>query len=209
MEQEPQQNEQAESAFPLVCELCKEKNLTETVYHATCPKCEQVFCLHFASPVDPAFCRECCIDVAMTEQIIHKKTEHYNEETDRVYTRTSKARQIQFSGLDWLFFNRRISSLSDTELLLAIEYHQTIYHGMMYERERRKVEYFHRNAGKKVVIKTSDGATVSNTETVVKKSRTIKPETRTKMETNLKALLDQLLKQGKSPQEILAMLGAK
>lgn len=205
---QPLPNDQTEvDSFPLVCEVCKEKNLSTSIDTISCLRCNKITCFHMISPVDPAYCNECVIDVQMTEQTIYKKTEHYNEETDKTYVKSSKARQIQFTGLDWLFFNRRINTLSDTELLLAIEYHQAIYHSMMYEREKRRVDYFHRNAGKKVIIKTTSAETT--TETTIKKSRTIKPDSTTKAQANLKALLEMLIKQGKTPAEIMQMMGVK
>lgn len=146
----------------------------------------------------------------MTDQTITKKTEHYNEETDKTYTKTSKARQIQFSGLDWLFYQRRINDLNDTELLLAIEYHRSIYNSMMYERDKRRADYAHRNAGKKIIFPTSSSANVTEvTTTKVKKTRTVKASKPDQTMANVAALLEVLVKQGKSKEEILALLGKK
>lgn len=166
--------------------------------------------MHFASSVDPANCANCCSQVTMTDQTIYKKTEHYNEETDKTYSTTSKARQIQFSGLDWLFYQRRITDLNDTELLLAIEYHRAIYNSMMYERDKRRAEYAHRNTGKKITFpNTSSGNVTEVTTTKIKKTKTVKATKPDVAMANISSMLELLIKQGKSKDEILALLGKK
>lgn len=197
-----------ETLFQKVCNVCKEENLIKQTYLATCGKCGEVYCVHFASTVDPSFCTGCCSDIVMTDQTIYKKTEHYNEETDKVYTKSSRARQIQFSGLDWLFYQRQIDRLTDTELALAIEYHRAIYNSMMFERDQRRAEYAHRNANK-IIIPTSKSSVTEVTTTKVKKTRTVKASSPTQAAANVAALLEVLVKQGKSKEEILAMLGVK
>lgn len=192
--------------FPTVCEECKEKNLTEKVYLEECPECNGTYCHHFASGVDPAICINCCSKVEMTEQIVTKTVEHYHEETDTVTTKKSTARQIKFDGFHWLFFQRRIEQMDDKELLLSIEYHRAIYNAMMLERDKRRVEYFHRNAGKKFVVPVSGVSSTETTTTKVRKTRVIKPEVAA---AGLKMLLEQLLKQGKTQEEIMKLLGAK
>lgn len=205
---QPKEQPETKTLYPSVCDVCMEKNLAEKIDIITCIRCGELTCLHLCSTVDPAYCHECMRDVQMTDQTITKTSEHYNEEEDKVYVKKQSARQIKFTGLDWLFCQRRISTMSDTELALAIEYHQAIYQMMMYEREKRRVEYFHRNAGKQIKISTSTG-TVSSTETVVKKTKTIKPETKDKAQANVKALIEFLMKSGKTPEQIMKMMGTK
>jgi hypothetical protein len=50
--------------------------------------------------------------------------------------------------MHWLFNQRAIATMSDVELDHAIEYHMSIYHGMIYEREARRVSNARRNKGK-------------------------------------------------------------
>lgn len=206
----PGQNPQEEkdNLFPLVCDICKEKNLTTNLHFVTCLRCSQIYCVHFASSIDPSNCTQCCSDVTMTDQTIVKKTEHYNEDTDKVYTKTSKARQIQFSGLDWLFYQRRIRDLNDTELALALEYHRGIYNAMIFERDQRRAEYAHRNAGKKLSFPNTASA-VTKTTTTTKKTKTIKATATSSPMANIAALLQELIKQGKTKEEIMSILGGR
>lgn len=196
--------------FPKVCLSCKETNLTEDIQEhlMTCPGCGQVYCVHFASSVDPSCCKDCCHDVEMTVTTEVVKREHYNEETDTSTVRTHKYRSVKFTGLDWLFFNRKINTLTDLELSLAIEYHQGLASSMLYERDKRKAEYFHRNAGKHITIKTSDGNIISTTKTTttVKKTQTTKSKVKTEAEIQLAAQLDKMLSGGLSIDQILGML---
>ena len=213
MKKELMPNETEESTlieFPKICMPCKETNLTQDIQEhlLTCPGCGQVYCVHFASSVDPAMCKDCCHDVEMTVTTEVVKREHYNEELDTNYVRTHKYRSVKFTGLDWLFFNRKINTLTDTELSLAIEYHQAMASSMLYERDKRKAEYFHRNAGKHVIIKTSTGDVISHTKTTttVKRSQTTRSHVKTEAEINLAAQLDKMLKGGLTIEQIMGML---
>jgi hypothetical protein len=196
--------------YPKICDVCKEQNLTCSIMEhvLTCPGCSSAYCIHFASSVDPAICKDCCHDVVMTETVESVKRETYNKETDSVTVRSHKYRSIKFSGLDWLFFTRKINTLSDLELDIAIEYHFTIYNSMMYEREKRRIEYYHRNAGKHVPIRTSSAEVVSSV-TSVKSSKTTKPRNTTSKEVNAASLVAELLQKGATPAQILAALGRK
>lgn len=196
------------TSFPSICDVCKEKNLTTSIYLASCRTCSTDYCTHFASSVDPQYCSNCCHDVQMTEQTITKTQETYSEEKDKVFSKTFKARQIKFSGLDWLFFARKQKDMTDTELLLAIEYHQSMYHSLMYEREKRRVEHFHRNAGRKIVFPSTSTQEITTT-TTIKKSRKISTEKQTKTQANVAAVLTELLKQGMSPADIMKAMGFK
>ena len=192
--------------YPYVCGDCMELNLTEQVHLGCCRQCREEYCVHNASTVDPSKCSNCLSKVTMTEQVVVKKSEHYDEEKDRTYFRTQKARQISFSGEDWLFYNRKISTLTDDELLLAVEFHHTIYGAMLRERDKRRSECFHRNAGRQFKINTSTVPVsgISSTETTVKKTRVIKPK-----ENSMKDILQQLLNAGYTQDQIVGMLGMK
>jgi len=194
--------------FPKVCFLCKEANLCNQIPINQCGRCGSTYCTHFASGVDPQYCKDCCKDVEMTTQNVSVTREKYNPETDQLTTKIHKYKSIKFSGLDWLFYQRKITEMSDQELSLAIEYHQTLYMGMINERDKRRVEYFHRNAGKKFVIRDANGNDLNtiSTETTVKKTRTVKPREKSGSEVNLIAGLQSLMKGGMSPDQILAAL---
>lgn len=195
--------------FPTICIKCKEQNLIQKAHIVLCSRCNTYFCIHFASSIDPSFCADCCHAVEMMEQTVYKKSEHYNEDKDKVYTKTSKARQIQFSGLDWLFFQRRIEQITDLELELAIEYHRGLYNFMMFERDKRRAEHAHRNAGKKLIIPTSNQNVVTSTTTKVKKTRTIKSLSPEAKVAALKTIIENLMKQGKTQAEIMSLLSGQ
>lgn len=201
--------EDTSTLFSSVCGVCKHKNLTENAHLLHCEKCKELYCIHFTSVIDPRFCVGCLSKVEMTEQTIYKKSEHYNEDTDKLYTRTQKARQISFSGLDWLFYNRKISTLSDEELLLAIEYHRAIYNAMLYEREKRRIEHFHRNKDRQIKIPISSGTVTSGATTTVKKTKIVRPKQDKPADVQLRAILEQMLKAGVKPETLVKMLSPK
>jgi hypothetical protein len=200
-----------EEKFPKICVICKEKNLIEEIHFLSCTTCNDIYCVHFASGVDPINCAKCLNDVQMTEETRTEKREHYNEDLDRVISRTSRYRNVQFTGLDWLFFNRKIHTLTDTELSLAIEYHQAIYQSMIYEREKRKIEHFHRNAGKTYTVRVSTGDTKTFTKetTTVRKTRTVKTGSPETQQIQLKSMLEAMLKSGLSPTDIAKLVAKK
>lgn len=198
--------------FPKVCSVCKEQNLIKNIdQHLLTCGCGSMYCVHYASSVDPASCKDCCKDVIMTEETVRVTKEHYSEETDKVYTRVHKYRSVKFGGLDWLFFQKAIANQTDLELSMSIEYHQALYQSMLYEREKRKIDHFHRNAGKSVIIKTSTGDSISTTkiETTVKKTRTTKSTARTATEIDLGAQLQALLSKGMTAEKIMELLKSK
>ena len=118
-----------------ICMVCREKNLTDQVVFNNCLKCNEVYCLHFASTIDPAYCTNCLHDVQITEEVITKTETHYNEQTDTLITRTRKAKRVTLGGMHWLFQARKISMMTDLELGLAIEYHGDIQRAMILERD--------------------------------------------------------------------------
>lgn len=207
--------EETETAEPLlpsmegeigtkVCVVCKEENLQEEIHLLTCLRCAELFCLHFASSVDPTYCSDCNHKVELTDQTFVRTDTILSEDGKRSYIKTSKSRQLIFSGLDWLFFQRKIFTLSDIELSLAIEYHHTIYQSMLAERERRKIEYFHRNAGKQIKLHISTGDTISsNSKSVtVKQTKVTKVVKQATSDVQLKVMLQALLDSGLTPEQI-------
>lgn len=193
-----------------LCEVCIEDNLISKVGIIRCERCHESFCIHFASSIDPQSCCFCLHDVSVTVDTIHKTTEHYNEETDTVTTKTRKAKSIKLGGMHWLFVQRKIRDLSDAELEVAIEYHHAIHDGMILERDQRRIEHFHRNAGKKFVPPTSVTSGTETTETVItKKTRTTKIKTPNAPEINATAVLQSLLKSGMSLEQIAKMIAGK
>jgi len=192
----------------LVCDVCLELNLTEAVHIQKCVICEESYCTHHASIVDPTHCSECLHDVQVTFSDVIKTETHINQSTNQPYTRTRKARQIKLGGMHWLFAQRKIGEMNDIELAAAIEYHRAYYDTLIFEREKRRIDNFHRNAKKQYKINNSSAIITSTT--TVKKSKTIsvgKPKTQ---EVNLSAALQLLLKQGLTMDQIAKMVaGAK
>jgi hypothetical protein len=189
-----------------VCDTCLELNLT-TKSCIKCARCEQAFCLHFASTVDAQYCVNCLSDISLTKQVITKTYEHKNQETGQTTFYRRRARDIKISGLDWLFSQRKIAELADVELDLAIEYHRNILMLMIAEQEQRRNAKMHRYAGVKVLIATpSTTSVLDTTQTTVKKTRTV---SKTKAQEQLAALLQSMLAGGQTPEMIAAMLKAK
>ena len=188
-----------------VCDICLVENLTEPITHASCARCFITYCSHFASAIDPQFCMHCMKELEITEELLIRKSTHINEDTNQVYTRTQRARHIVFGGTDWLFMQRKINTISDAELAMAIEYHQAIYNGMIYERERRRIEHFHRNAGKSYRVTTNGTESTDGTEVIVKKTRKTKVLTPEAADVKLRATLEAMLHSGKTPEQIMQM----
>jgi hypothetical protein len=134
-----------------ICTQCLEDNLIKAGVIETfvrCQKCSEEFCIHGVSKLDPQYCIHCCNDFKIVDVIETEQRPIYNKDGGLIAVRQFKVRHITLSGLHWLFFNRAITNLSDLELEHAIEYHMSIYHGMIYERETRRVQKSHRNKGK-------------------------------------------------------------
>jgi hypothetical protein len=194
----------------LVCDDCFEKNLTEDVHIQKCVVCSEIYCLHHASRVDPVQCAECLYDVSVTTEVISKTIISENKITGETKTTHSRnARQIKIGGLHWLFVQRKIPTLADEELELAIEYHSAIFHSLVYEREKRRAEHFHRNAGKKISIPSLAGTEVT-TSTVIKKSRTTKVLKQEAAVVNFASAVEMLMKAGLTMEQIKnAAMGKK
>ena len=191
------------------CRVCAESNLVMEVRIARCAKCFLLYCTHFASNIDPQYCTECLSDITLQKETIVKTYYHesYDEENDTVvkteYRR--KAKLVRLDGLDWLFAQRKILSMSDEALELAIEYHREILSGMVAEREDRKTKFLHRYAGVRIASSAAAGGQVNvdtstSSQTEVKKTKTISS---TKAAANANAVLQSMMAGGMSPADIL------
>jgi hypothetical protein len=188
-----------------ICTVCKEQLLIKEVYFGTCLRCKMLYCIHYGSSVDPAYCNTCCQEVELTDQTITRIDIHKSEDGTKTYETKSRARQLIFTGADWLFYQRKISTLTDTELALAIEYHYALHGSMVMERDRRKIEYFHRNAGKQIRISTGEAIIQDSTSTTISSKRTTRTVKAKKSDIELKAILEQMLKSGMTPEAIAKM----
>lgn len=218
-----------------VCTHCLEDNLIRAGVIDTfviCQKCSEEFCLHGASKLDPQYCIHCCNDFKVVDVIEAEQRPIINAKGEITAVRQFKVRHITLSGLHWLFFNRAIATLSDVELEHAIEYHMSIYHGMIYEREARRVKKSQRNRGKHAInevnpldgsisqpfVTTQDGvkfATVNSNGGKPKKvrTRTVKVSQSSTGSSNSKApsqdkineLVRTLMAAGFSPDQIAAI----
>lgn len=216
-----------------VCTQCLEDNLVRAGVIETFVKCQQCgeeFCIHGVSKLDPQYCVHCCNDFKIVDVVESQQRPIFNKNGQQIAVRQFKVRHITLSGLHWLFFNRAITSLSDIELEHAIEYHMSIYHGMIYEREARRVAKAHRNKGKVAGNEnrnltqnpfeaTQDGVTFSVDNSGTSSNRTKKVRTRTVKVSQsstkpaqspeaLQALIATLMKAGFTQEQILA-IGAK
>lgn len=185
-----------------VCNTCLQSNLIEEIKIAHCSKCQAIYCIHFASSIDPSQCTECCSDVSVTKEVVTKTYEHYNEETDVVTKYNRRARSIKIDGMDWLFAQRKIVTLTDDELELAIEYHRGILNGMLKEREERRIKHAHRFAGVQIPKSALTGV-VSDSHIEVKRSRTISSS---KQEATAASLMKAMLAGGMKAEDLLKML---
>jgi hypothetical protein len=185
------------------CRACLEANLVQDVRIARCVKCELLFCTHFASTIDPQYCTECLSDITLTKEVVTKTYTYYNEETDIVTEYKRRARYIKLDGLDWLFAQRKIVALTDNELELAVEYHREILHGMLREREERRIKQLHRyaNTPKDAATQSLDSATV--TAQTVKRTKTIQSS---KAAATASATMQAMLAGGMTAAQLLAML---
>ena len=177
-----------------VCKHCLESNLIEEMKIARCSKCNAIYCIHFASSIDPSQCTECLADVSVTKEVVTKTYQHYNEETDVVTEYKRRARSIKIDGMDWLFAQRKIATQTDDELELSIEYHRGILNGMLKEREERRIKHAHRFAGVSIPRRVLTG---------VKRTRTISSS---KTEASAASMMKALLASGLKIEDIMKML---
>jgi hypothetical protein len=190
-----------------VCDVCLNDNLLQKVGIAYCPRCRFPYCMHYASKVDGQYCVDCMSEISMLKEVITKtyEHEHYDEEKDDVivtkYSR--RARRIEITGLDWLFAQRKIKDLTDAELDMSIEYHRALQSAMLLEAEERRNAKAHRYAGVKVVIPTQSTTTTQATS----KKTTVTSST--KQTAKLSALMQSLMQQGFTAEQLSSMLGGK
>ena len=191
----------------LVCDVCLELNLTHPKSIIECARCGKAFCYHYASSIDVQFCVNCMSDMTVEKRTITKTYEHRNDETGQLSFYRRRAREIKISGLDWLFAQRKIPELSDTELDLTIEYHRNILGLMIAEQEKKRADKMHRYAGVRIHIPTNSTTDITHsTVTTVKKTRTI---SKNKAAEQLATILKDLLAKGMTPEAIAKMVGGK
>jgi hypothetical protein len=191
----------------LVCDVCLELNLTHPKSIIECARCGKAFCYHYASSIDVQFCVNCMSDMIVEKSTITKTYEHRNDETGQLSFYRRRAREIKIGGLDWLFAQRKIPELSDTELDLTIEYHRNILGLMIAEQEKKRADKMHRYAGVRIHIPTNSTTDITHsTVTTVKKTRTI---SKNKATEQLATILKDLLAKGMTPEAIAKMVGGK
>ena len=201
-------SEDAGHLTELICDVCLELNLL-TKSAIECPRCGHAFCFHYASSVDAQYCVNCMSDISVTRQVITKTYEHKNDQTGQTTFYRRRAREVKIEGLDWLFMQRKINTLSDVELDLAIEYHRNICSLMLSEQEQRRTVKMHRYAGVQVKAKIPTPLTTKvneHTHTTVKKTRTV---SKTKASEQIASILSALQAQGMSIDQIAAHLSKK
>ena len=188
-----------------VCEVCLELNLTHKDQVIKCTRCEQAFCFHYASNIDAQYCVNCLSDMSVEKSTISKEYIHKDENNNITSVYRRRAREIKINGLDWLFAQRKIATLSDVELDMSIEYHRNIMHLMIDEQERRRNAKMHRYAGVRVVMPTPGATTVTDTtHTTVKKTRTV---SKSRQQEQLNAILSTVAsKKGLDMEAVLKIL---
>jgi len=113
---------------------------------------------------------------------------------------------VHLAGEDWLFAQRRISTLSDAELDMVIEYHRQYLNLLCADQEKRRTEKAHRYANKTFVLNPGTATITTSTETTVKKSTTVKIN---KQKEQAAALLAQILGSGTTLEQLQASLLGK
>jgi hypothetical protein len=188
-----------------VCPACFASNLLTEIVFARCSSCDKIFCIHFASTIDQRQCVECCSDVSMFKETVTKEYICTDDEGNITSTYKKKAKRVRLEGLNWLFAQRKIVSLSDDELELSLEYHREILSGMLDERETRKNAFLHRYAGVPLPKMPSPDSSTEKT-TTTKRTKSIKSS---KGDATAASILKALGATGMSPADILKMLQAK
>jgi len=190
----------------LVCVSCLEANLLEEIKVSRCPECSKLYCMHFASNIDPAKCTSCLSEVTLHKEVVTKTYEHYNEETDVVIVYKRRAKSIRLEGMDWLFAQRKIKDISDDSLELAIEYHrQLLFNGLIAEREQRRLKHIHRNAGVPLPAQSAQKDSATTATTTTKVTKTIKS---TKAAATADGALKAMIAKGLDAKQIQALLQA-
>lgn len=186
-----------EAASQRVCRACLESNLTSELIIARCSRCTLLFCTHFTSNIDPQYCTECLSNISLHKEIVTKTYDITDEEGKVIKQVSRSARLKRLEGFDWLFAQRKIYTMSDESLELAIEYHREILTGMLNEREQRRTKFLHRFANVKYEIPPKDSTTSTTT---VKKVKTVSSNRDSAMAS---AMLKVFLAQGMTIEQIM------
>ena len=189
------------------CDTCIGDNLLKDIGIKQCCRCGNPFCVHFASKYDCIhLCVSCGSEVELSKNDITRDItiERYDALKDKVTTiyRKSYGKEYKLSGETWMFMQRRINTMSDAELDIAIEVHRQYLQLLCDDQERRRAEKAHRNANVKFIMPTT--TTTSSTTTETKKVTVIKTD---KAKEKASAAMQVLLSQGLSMEQILKLLG--
>jgi len=172
-----------------VCDICIGDNLLKDVGVRKCARCENPFCIHYASKADPlTYCVTCMSTIILTRSVVTKTYEHYDEVTDTLRSYSRRAREIHLAGEDWMFAQRRVNTLTDAELDMVIEYHRQYLNLLCADQERRTAEKRHRYAGVKMQLPSA--AVTTTTVTTTKKVSTVKLDKQKEQAASLIATLD-------------------
>jgi hypothetical protein len=189
-----------------------------------CPRCNLVYCPHYASKIDFQYCQYCFHDLVLEDSIIRRIEETKSLSGKKIFTRVMRARHLVFKGQDWMFAQARVVDMTDEELGVTIEYHKAIFGEMINEREARKIaanraalNKMHKNAASmKIPSKTpglyTDGTAIEAgtsvvTTTTVKRTRTTIPGSNS-IQNALAGVIATWKAMGLSEDQIKAKLGA-
>lgn len=191
-----------EIVTPKLCYIClgnlQEYTPEPNIPIKRCIRCGKDFCLGHSSKFEPEACCNCVSQIEIIDTVFEKTETDWDAKKDRLVTHTQRCRQIQLQGEDWVWNQKRISSLSDADLKLVIQYHKAVVSMIETELTERQVKKFQTNA----VIPGQSGLSVTKT-TQTKTTRTVKPKT-----PDLNALAEAIKKLGLTPEQLKAILGA-
>lgn len=202
------------SKQPTICEICNIKNLTQQVLLRKClsPECNRIYCIHFASTVDPNICSYCLSHITCTTEIGRAIHTTIDEDTGIQHSYTRRFKSIKFTGLDWLFQQQKIRDYDNNQLPVAIEYHRAILQGLLMEMDERKTSSYHRNRGKATPNVPGQMPFVLGIQGVKSSIATVKKVRKTKVVTALSPaevsaqvadIMAQLLKKGMKIEDIV------
>lgn len=184
-----------------ICELCMGAENTTKV----CPKCGVDFCVHFASTNDIQYCSNCLSDFKVVETIETKVTERVNAEGIVVARQKQIAKNIRLVGMDWLFMAKKISAMTDEEVLYSIEYHSAIKSLLISEREERRVEHFQKMKGVKLTP-TIDSSAIATNGVASNSKKRVKIDKKPPNANDVAAALGTILKAKIDPAALAAAL---
>ena len=199
-----------------VCAICLGDVLLRVVGINKCARCYEIFCIHYASVFDSVgYCKYCFNDLVLERKIVTKTQEVRDIETGELLrTHSRKAVSIAIGGTDWLFEQRRINTMTDEELVCAIEYHKRDLNLMLSEQDKRRAEKAHRAAAKKILL-AKKPSTVTITETVttkpLKATATSQPKANgvAKKLSEVRSLMKLLTGKDMSDEELMKLVGGK